>query len=56
MKMIDKIKQFTEDEMIDFILHKICSSCNGHYDEECENEGYLNCWDCAKKSLNREVD
>lgn len=56
MKMIDKIKRFNEDEMIDFVLHKIHCSCNGYYDEECENEGYVNCRDCVKKSLNREVE
>lgn len=55
MKFIDNMKQFTEDEMIDFVLQKIHYSCNGFYDEECRSEGYLNCRDCVQKMLNREI-
>lgn len=55
MKFIDKMKQFTEDEMIDFVLQKIYYSCNGFYDEECRSEGYLNCRDCVQQMLNREI-
>ena len=55
MNMYEKIQQMSFEEMSDFILHQICSDCNGCYDETCEEEGYENCKDCVEQMLNRKV-
>ena len=55
MIMYEKIQQMSFEEMRNFILHQIHSSCNGCYDEDCAEEGYKNCGDCVEQMLNRKV-
>lgn len=55
MIFYEKIKNMTQCEMRDFILHQIHSDCNGRYDEDCREEGYESCRDCVEKMLNRQV-
>lgn len=55
MIMYEKIQQMSFDEMRDFILHQIHSSCHGVYDQFCEEEGYANCKECVELLLNRRV-
>lgn len=55
MIFYEKIKNMTQCEMRDFILHQIHSDCNGRYDDDCKEEGYESCRDCIEKMLNRQV-
>lgn len=55
MIFYEKIKEMTQCEMRDFILHQIHSDCHGHYDEDCAEEGYTSCRDCVEQMLNRKV-
>lgn len=55
MTLYEKIKQMSFCEIRDFILHQIASECNGFYDENCEEEGYINCRDCVEQMLMREA-
>lgn len=51
----EKIKNYSIEEMTDFILHQINSECSGNYNEDCKAEGYTNCKDCITKLLSREI-